>query len=82
MATSCEYVKADDLGFVKDAEVCLLSMRLEDVQAVTKTRLTVEQFRQVVDVLQEELNEGFLGRVKDAVDQVMADHPDNFEDSE
>lgn len=72
----------DELGFVRRADVCLVSLSIEDVEAVTDSRLNLEQFRRVVDNLQEELNEGFLGRVREAVDAVLAEHPDTLEDSE
>lgn len=82
MTAASDQFVCDELGFVKRADVCLVSLSLEDVQAVTDSRLTLEQFRRVVDELQEELNEGFLGRVRDAVNVVLAEHPDTLEDSE
>lgn len=74
--------KCDELGFVDEADVCLVSLSIEDVRAVTSSRLNLAQFRKVVDDLQESLNEGFMGRVRDAVNVVLAEHPDTLEDSE
>ena len=58
----------DGNGYVESADVALLSLTEEDMEAVMGCRaITKELFDRVVEILQEELNEGFQERLRSAI---------------
>ena len=64
----------DENGYVDDADVVLLSLTTEDMENVVGCRaITKELFERVVDILQEEFNEGFQERLAAAIEQAESE---------
>jgi hypothetical protein len=64
----------DGNGYVDDADVVLLSLTTEDMETAMGCRaITKELFERVVDILQEEFNEGFQERLAAAIEQAEAE---------
>jgi hypothetical protein len=71
----------DNNGYVEDADVVLLSLTTEDMETIMGSRaITKELFEMVVDILQEEFNEGFQERLAAAIEQAEegANNEDKF----
>lgn len=67
-------LEVDGNGYVDDADVSLISLTNEDMEMAMGCRaITKELFERVVDILQEELNEGFQERVAAAIKQAEAE---------
>jgi hypothetical protein len=64
----------DGNGYVEDADISLISVTTEDMEAAMGCRaITKQLLDRVVDILQEELNEGFQERLAAAIHQAESE---------